>query len=316
MDEPQTPPAGVRLAELLTCLSLAIDLGTGQPMEWVSRSCLLGQQLAAALGMSVEEQRDVYYLTLLRHLGCTSNSVMDADVFGDELGVAELMTVDFADMPQVMQVFSRALGGMGQPAHQRAETMARVLSLMPSLAGDGHNGHCEAAARLSGAMGFDRHIQDALWQIYERWDGKGTPKQLEGEALLPSIRVIHLAQDAATYYTMGGVEAAVEMARQRAGGMYDPAMVDVFCQHAPDLLACLEVDSAWDAVLAAEPGAAQRLSDAEADTALCAVADFTDLKLPHTRGHSRSVAELVDVAALLRSARIRRRGAAARRPRA
>jgi HD-GYP domain-containing protein (c-di-GMP phosphodiesterase class II) len=195
----------------------------------------------------------------------------------------------------MMRLFFSAVG-KDQPPLQRARTIARTLYLMPTLT-EGHDAHCEVAAQLSEALGFDSHIQNALWQIYERWDGKGTPKQLKGEALLPAIRVIHLAQDAATFYTIGGIEAACDMAQQRAGGFYDPAIVDVFCQHASDLLPALDVESMWDAVLDAEPGEMRWLSEDETDIALQAAADFTDLKVPHTRGHSRAVADLVEAAA-------------------
>ena len=101
MNNQQNLSTGPRLAELMTSLSLAIDLGTGQPMEWVSRSCLLGVRLAEALGMSEAEQHDVYDLTLLRHLGCTSNSVQEADLLGDELSAADLMIADPTNMSEI-----------------------------------------------------------------------------------------------------------------------------------------------------------------------------------------------------------------------
>ena len=78
----------LRLSELLTSLSLAIDLGTGQPLEWVLRSTLLGVQLAQALDLSTDECQEVYYLSLLRHVGCTANAHADAAMFGDELIIA------------------------------------------------------------------------------------------------------------------------------------------------------------------------------------------------------------------------------------
>src|SRR5690606_11411435 len=114
---------GLRLAELMTSLSLAIDLGTGQPMEWVSRCCLLAVHLAERLGMSEQECQDVYYLMLLRHLGCTSNSVMDAHVFGSELGVAEFMSADMTNMPEVMRLLFRVIG-RDAPPFERAQTLA------------------------------------------------------------------------------------------------------------------------------------------------------------------------------------------------
>jgi HD-GYP domain-containing protein (c-di-GMP phosphodiesterase class II) len=296
MDNQHTPPKELRLAEFMASLSLAIDLGTGQSMEWVMRCCLLGVQLAQVLGMTLDEQRDVYYLTLLRHLGCTANSTNDAQLFGDELGLAELMSADLANMSQVMGLFLR-LVGQNQPPLKRAQTVARALYLAPKVVNDVHAGLCEVAEHLSDTLGFGSHIQSALWQLYERWDGQGTPRHLKGDELYLPIRVIHLAQDAASYYAIGGIDAASEVARQRSGGFYDPAIATVFCQNARDLLLCLEVESAWDAVLAAEPGTPTLLSEAQTDTALQAAADFTDLKTPQTRGHSRSVADLVETAA-------------------
>jgi hypothetical protein len=59
--------SGLRLAELMASLSLAIDLGMGQPMEWVLRSCLLGVHLSEVLRLGEGERQNVYYLTLLRH---------------------------------------------------------------------------------------------------------------------------------------------------------------------------------------------------------------------------------------------------------
>src|SRR5262249_44511974 len=43
--------ARVRLSELLAALSLATDLGLGQPMEYLLRTCTLSLRLADALGL-------------------------------------------------------------------------------------------------------------------------------------------------------------------------------------------------------------------------------------------------------------------------
>src|SRR5437762_2417886 len=63
----------VRLAELLAALSLATDLGLGQPMEYLLRTCALSLRLADALGLDAATRGDVYYLALLRWIGCTSH---------------------------------------------------------------------------------------------------------------------------------------------------------------------------------------------------------------------------------------------------
>jgi hypothetical protein len=116
----------LRMAELLASLSLAIDLGVGQPMEWVIRSCLLAVRLAGLLGLSERDCQDAYYLALLRHVGCTSTSARDAELMGDELTLAEAMTMDMDDMVQMMGLLFRNVA-KGKPVFERARAIARKL---------------------------------------------------------------------------------------------------------------------------------------------------------------------------------------------
>lgn len=48
-----------RLAELIAALSLATDLGMGQPMGHALRTCLLAQGLGRELGLKEEELAEV-----------------------------------------------------------------------------------------------------------------------------------------------------------------------------------------------------------------------------------------------------------------
>lgn len=294
-DKHQSTPS-LRMAELLASLSLAIDLGVGQPMEWVLRSCLLAARMSGVLGLSEQDCQDVYYLALLRHVGCTSTSTTDAELMGDELAFAEAMTMDMDDMAQMMGLLFRNIA-KDKPFFERARSIARMMTSGPAHMNANHSAHCDVASRVADTLGLSDGIQRGLWQVYERWDGKGTPNKIKGEDLTLPVRVIHLAQDAATFYHLNGVEAAIAMARSRSGRYFDPALVDAFCQAAPNLLRSLDVDSIWQAVLEAEPGVAARISEAGVDTAAAVVADFVDMKSPFTVGHSRAVADLAAAAA-------------------
>jgi hypothetical protein len=75
---------GVRLAELCGATSLFTDMGTGQPAEHGLRTCLVALRLADALEMGVEARRDVYYVSLLRFLGCTADAHEVAATAGGE----------------------------------------------------------------------------------------------------------------------------------------------------------------------------------------------------------------------------------------
>lgn len=61
MDTGHRDPPGLRLAELLAALSLAIDLGLGQPMETFLRTYLLAVRLGKLLGVAEEDLAAIYY---------------------------------------------------------------------------------------------------------------------------------------------------------------------------------------------------------------------------------------------------------------
>lgn len=232
--QPHTPT--LRLAELMACFSLAMDLGLGQPLEWVMRTCLLGVGLSETLNLSQNERRQVYYLL---HIGCTATAAWEADVFGNELMMGEALITDTKNPLEALRFLLRA-PGQGQPLPERLRYLGRALAVGPSMKDEVDRIQCEVAGLLADRLGFDQPTQQALGQVFERWDGQGTPHKLKGEALTLPVRVIHLAHDMATMQQMAGPEAALKLAQKRAGRLYDPALVDVFCRAAPELCAQLD----------------------------------------------------------------------------
>ncbi|MGZ3624062.1 MAG: HD domain-containing phosphohydrolase [Ktedonobacteraceae bacterium] len=296
----QSVTANIRLAELIAALSLATDLGMGQPMEYAQYVCVLSVRLGEALGLSESELRDVYYLALLRHIGCNVDTYRMADLFGDELALrTNVASVDSARPSQMISIVIRSIqqANEGKSALHLARMIAQGLLTGPNLMKEEYTGFCEVAQRLAGRLGFGEGIILALEQVFERWDGQGVPGKLKGDDIALSMRIVTLAQDVITFHRLEGVEAAVTMARERKGTMYDPQMVECFCQQASHLLMGLEEEPSWKVVLALEPGTRTLLSDEQFDTACRTIADFADIKSPYTLGHSVGVAELAAQAA-------------------
>src|SRR5687768_14818079 len=77
--------SGLRLAELLGALSLAVDLGLGQPMEHLARSCLLTTRLGQRAGLDDDERAAAYYVAMLGWVGCIADSAEAASWFGDDI---------------------------------------------------------------------------------------------------------------------------------------------------------------------------------------------------------------------------------------
>src|SRR3712207_5716073 len=89
-------PAAGRLADVVAGLSLATDLGTAMPAEHGIRTCIVAMGLGEVVGLNRAELADLFYLALLRMLGCTSTSVQAANAMGDELAAGRGMEgVDF-----------------------------------------------------------------------------------------------------------------------------------------------------------------------------------------------------------------------------
>jgi HD-GYP domain-containing protein (c-di-GMP phosphodiesterase class II) len=289
-------PTSVRLAEVVATLSLAIDMGMGLPSDYGLRSCVVAVRLGEAAGLSEPELADVYYLALLRHAGCTADAPLAAEAFGDEIAASSwLHAVDYGSPAEMLGTIARRVGE-DQPLWDRARLLFAALTGMPRLLGSAR-AHCEVAQRLAERLGLGARLDTALLQASERWNGRGLPSGIKGEAILLPARVVLLAHEAETFYQLGGVEAAVAVVRQRSGAAYDPRLAEVFCRQAPGILARSETESAWGVALAAEPGPRPRLAGSRLDDAVRAVADFTDLKSPYTGGHSSGVAELAAGAA-------------------
>jgi HD-GYP domain-containing protein (c-di-GMP phosphodiesterase class II) len=290
-------PGGVKLSELLGVLSFGVDLGMGQPMEHVLRQCLIALDLAEQIDLGDDDRRAVFFGSLVVWVGCHVDAYEQAKWFGDEMALkGDVRRTDFHTAASGPLFMLRHLGS-GLSWHQK-------LGLVPSFMSDGKRAaesmlenHWRAADDLMALLGLERPVRDTVEQSFERWDGRGAPKGLKADDILVTARLVNLADVVEVFYRAGGVEAAVSVARQRAGTQFDPDLVDLFADSADALFTELDAVEPWKGVLTAEPGSQYWLTGGDLDTALGAVADFCDVKSPFTIGHSRAVADLVSLAA-------------------
>ncbi len=94
--------------------------------------------------------------------------------------------------------------------------------------------HTVIGARILGPLIDDRRVLDVVRSHHERWDGRGYPDGLAGEAIPFSARVLSVADtlDAMTSrraYRDGVTwEQAVDLVRDCAGTQFDPGVVEAF----------------------------------------------------------------------------------------
>jgi HD-GYP domain-containing protein (c-di-GMP phosphodiesterase class II) len=292
------PCAETRLAEAVAVMSLATDLSMGQPLEHGLRTAILSVRLAQELGLSKEDQVTVFYTGLLHFAGCTAESEIDARFFGDELTSRPVMlAAQFGSRRELMATAART-------AHRDSPPLTRMAMMSRSAVGGIAEfrkwaaSHCDVARLLGARMGFSADVQEALRRLYERWDGRGMPGDLNGEQIPQAVRIMQVAQDADVAWQRGGPGLARQVLAGRAGAGLDPQAVAAGLAAGDDLFAGLDAPSVWDDAMAAEPGPQPVIGAARLDDCLSAVADFADLKSMWTVGHSREVSRLAADAAV------------------
>ena len=287
----------LRLAELLAALSLATDLANGFALEKALRNCLLAVLLGRELGIEGVELSDVYYVSMLRSIGCTSFAYEEALATGDDQNFRN----SFAglDSSRPSDVLGRAVTrlGAGRGPLGRTRAVAGFLAKAPKLIAGMAGANCEAGTRLAERLGMSSGVQNSLTEIHERWDGKGIPSHRAGEALSPASRLAVFAHDVTVHLQQSSKDEVLEMVRRRSGGEYDPQVASAFLSRSAPLFNSISDESVWDAVIEAEPEPRPWLPESRLDEVAQAFADFADLKSPYTLTHSTGVAALAQRAA-------------------
>jgi HD-GYP domain-containing protein (c-di-GMP phosphodiesterase class II) len=284
----------VRLDDILGTLSLAVDLGLGQPMGHVARATVVAARLGDRVGMSASERTTLVHVALMGWVGCIADSRDAAAWFGDDIAYrAGVYDLDMAPLPFLGYLLR--LAGTGDPVPRRAAKVAGVLvdrgrSVQQSL-----RAHCQVTSAVARRLGLTDEVCDALGFIFARWDGKGLPEGAGGNSIPLPVRLWQLADVAEVHHARGGTPAVASVVRDRRGTAFDPELVDALLAYADDVWSDLAPTDGWEVMVGLVPPTP--LTQARLDTALEAVADWVDLKSPWFSGHSRAVADLAAGAA-------------------
>jgi HD-GYP domain-containing protein (c-di-GMP phosphodiesterase class II) len=286
----------VRAAELVGAISLATDLGTGQPLEHALRTAVLAVRLGELAGASPAELSDTYYVSLLHGSGCTSNSHEATQLFGEDImHRAAFFLIDPADPEQVI-AFYRSHVGPGRPAEVRERMIEAALS-SPDRARASFAAMCEVAQRFARWLELSPGVVAALEFVFARWDAKGPSAGIGGEDLPLPARLLHVARDYSLFLSAAGLDDARTVLEERAGTAYDPRLAELGAHHFAEVCAELDDSRMWEHALENEPFPQIILSGERIDAGFAAFAALTGLKSPWFREHSTSVADLAEAAA-------------------
>jgi HD-GYP domain-containing protein (c-di-GMP phosphodiesterase class II)/DNA-binding CsgD family transcriptional regulator len=279
-------------------LALAQDNAFGQPLESQLRSCLLATWMCDAAGFDQKVRDTVYWVALLRYIGCTGHAHEVATLFGDEIAIrAQTLVHDAGNPAEVIQDVIRFATAGRETQEEREQVVQFIQQNAREWATHNFSSGCEVGDMLLQRIEFGPDVREALRFTFERWNGKGYPAHAAGEIIPLPMRVVHLSHDMEALARLFSPERALEAARDRRDRTYDPALVDVFLAHGSEWCARLAKTEPWDAVIDLEPEPRRVLEGESLDNALLMAADFIDLKSPYMGGHSRRCAQLATNAA-------------------
>jgi putative nucleotidyltransferase with HDIG domain len=282
----------LRLSEVLSGLSHALDLTEGQARGHAERSCLIGMRLAAALELEEATRSSLFYALLLKDAGCSSNAAKVATLFGadDAVVKSSRRLTDTSSSSQAVLHVLRTAGASGSVLTRSRHVAAVIRSGRPG-ARSLIELRCERGAAVVRAIDLGEVAARAIMEVDEHWDGRGYPVGTSGEEISLAGRVLCLTQTAEVFWQHGGPAAACEIARRRRGTWFDPSLVDAFValEHDAEFWRTLETPMVTpleppDHVLVAD--------DARLDRVAHAFAAIVDAKSPYTAQHSEGVAEL------------------------
>ena len=215
----------------------------GSPLELGLGTCLVARRLADELGCTPAEQRRVYWVALLRHIGCTAGSHEFAALVGDEIEFrGGLGGVDFTDQRVLLSYVLRALGGDSPIGRVRA--LARFVS---SAGGD-------EGGLARGVRGGEPARRRA------RLRARGPPRHHGGLRALgrqglpePDPRRARQRARARRRGRRGGRDLRAARGPRRGprrrhrarGNAFDPEIAACFAAHAGAILGALDRDDLW-----------------------------------------------------------------------
>ena len=291
------PSDGPRLGELLGALSHALDMTEGQPAGHCMRSCWIAQQVGRAIGLGAIELRDLYYATLLKDSGCSSNASRLCQLFlADDLAFKRDRRTVGLGLPSLLNFVVRHAGA-------QAGLGVRVRTLLNAVQNGGEihreltETRCTRGAQIARQLRFGEDVADAIQSLDEQWDGSGQPQGLAGKEIPLYSRIASLAQLVDVFHASVGPQSTREEVARRSGRWFDPRLADAFAVLARDsaFWRQLASDDLEQRVLDMEPAQQPQPVDEDyLDDIAAAFGQIVDAKSSWTAGHSARVALVAD----------------------
>ena len=280
----------LRLADLLGGLSIVSDLGYGLPIETALRSCLIGTGLARRMDLPEREVADVFYVSLLFHVGCVAYAHETFELFGDDHTVRRAaVETDLTDVRDILAtLIPRSTRGLPPTARLKGAVRMAITGRAFGKAHD--QASCDVARTISRRIGLPDSVSNSLYDIHEWWNGAGA-RSLRGEEIARPARIARVATETSELLSLGARDV-VDALRRRAGKTLDPAVVERLASARTAFVTEATSGDPRAKLLDVEPSPVVVMGEGDLPRLARAFGELADLKNPFTHGHSAEVTRL------------------------
>ena len=290
--------AEIRLAELLSALSHALDMTEGQPQGHCVRCCWIGLQIAQELGLGELQTWELYCTILLKDLGCSSNAARICQLFlVDDLSFKRDSKQIDGSLPQALR-FVLSHTGLKAGLAERFRAIIYIFQNGGEISRELIETRCHRGADIARRMRFSEAVADGIASLDEYWDGGGKPNGVAGIEVPLYSRIALLAQVVDVFQKAEGQGAAIREIANRSGTWFDPSLAEAFSRVAatPSFWEALNVQNLSHGIFALVPESHSVLVDEDyLDDIAQGFAEVVDAKSSFTRGHSDRVALYADL---------------------
>ncbi|RFO97795.1 metal-dependent phosphohydrolase [Rhodoferax lacus] len=293
-----TQAGGLKLSELISALSHALDVTEGQPVGHCVRCCWIGMHIGREIGLQEQQLWELYYTLLLKDLGCSSNAARICELYmTDDLSFKHDFKQVGDNLSQVVR-FVLQHTGLKAGLAERFKGVLNILKNGTEISRQLVQTRCQRGAEIARLLRFSEGIAQGIYNLDEHWNGQGKPGGVAGTDIPVYARIALLAQVVDVFYTGGNKEAALAEAANRSGQWFDPALVAALqrLDAQEGFWRTLQSDTIDQAVQALEPSQYEvPLDDDYLDDIATAFGQVVDSKSPYTSGHSTRVALYTDL---------------------
>ena len=293
-ESPRDTPR-IRLAAVVSALSQALDLSTGQPRGHSVKACILGMRIGQEYGLNTTQLTELYYALLLKDCGCSGNAskTFHALAADDLAAKRDLKVTDWTSTGLESLRYALSHVAVGKPFLERVRVLMRLTLNQKAHVREVTKLRCERGSTLARLMGLPEGSAAAILDLDEHWDGSGYPENLRGRQINLYARIMLLAQTLENFAAAQSTEAAEQVIEKRSRKWFDPDLVKASRSLARrgELWTDINSPNCGPAVLRLDRAESTLTPGDETLDAICgAFAQIVDAKSPFTFNHSNGVA--------------------------